>query len=137
MDKYQAVGVHAVIWKSSGKFLVVKRSATIGFMPNYWDLPGGMVELGEDPTVAVSREILEETNLKVNNLQPTFVYSELQKEIRHQIWIVYKGEYLGGDIKLCPEEHSEYKWVTPKDAEALPDKIIFLEAFLKNHSIVR
>lgn len=58
------------------------------------------------------------------------MFSEVQKEIRHQIWIIYECEYKVGEIKLNPEEHSEYKWVSLEEAKSLP-KIIFLTELIK------
>ena len=134
MDKYQKVAVHAYIKKDDGKFLVTKRSLINDFLPNLFDLPGGTVEFGEDPKEALEREIFEETSLKVEVLKPVYLYSEVQKEIRHQIWIIYECRYLGGEIKLNPEEHDEYKWVNFEEVKNLP-KIIFLEELLKSSHI--
>lgn len=33
--------------------------------PEYWTLPGGGIELGEEPALGVRREVLEETGLEV------------------------------------------------------------------------
>jgi len=129
MDKYQKVAVHAFIKRKDGKFLVTKRSPINDFLPNHFDLPGGTVEFGEDPKEALKREIFEETSLSVNISRPIYLYSQVQKE-RHQIWIIYECEYKGGEIKLNPEEHNEYKWVNFDEAKNLP-KIIFLEKFLE------
>ncbi|HCR36409.1 hypothetical protein A2130_02200 [Candidatus Woesebacteria bacterium GWC2_33_12] len=130
MDKYQKVAVHAYIKSDDGKFLVTKRSPINDFLPNFFDIPGGTVEFGEDPKEALKREIFEETGLEVKIERPIYIYSEVQKEERHQIWIIYECEFKGGEIKLNPEEHNEYKWVDSKEAQKLP-KIIFLEELLK------
>ena len=129
MDKYQKVAVHAFIKRKDGKFLVTKRSPINDFLPNLFDLPGGTVEFGEDPDKALEREIFEETSLKVKIDRPVYLYSQVQKE-RHQIWIIYECEYKGGEIKLSPEEHNEYKWVNLEEAKNIPT-IIFLQELLK------
>jgi len=129
MNKYQKVGVQAFIKRDDGKFLVTKRSPTNDFSPNLFDLPGGTVEFGEDPDKALEREIFEETSLKVKIDRPVYLYSQVQKE-RHQVWIIYECEYKGGEIKLNPEEHNEYKWVNLEEAKNIPT-IIFLQELLK------
>ena len=129
MNKYQKVGVQAFIKRDDGKFLVTKRSPINDFLPNHFDLPGGTVEFGEDPKKALKREIFEETSLSVNISRPIYLYSQVQKE-RHQIWIIYECEYKGGEIKLNPEEHNEYKWVNLEEAKNIPT-IIFLQELLK------
>lgn len=131
MDKYQKVAVHAFIKREDGKFLVTKRSPINDFWPNIYDLPGGSVEFGEDPKEALEREIFEETSLKVEIKNPIYICSEIQRDVRHQIWIIYECEFKGGEIKLNPEEHDEYRWVNFDETKDLP-KIIFLEEFLKS-----
>ena len=130
MDKYQKVAVHGFIKREDGKFLVTKRSSVNDFLPNIFDLPGGTVEFGEDPMEALKREISEETGLIVDIDRPIYLYSQVLKEERHQIWIIYECEFKGGEIKLNPEEHNEYKWVNFDEVKSLP-KIIFLEKFLE------
>ncbi|MDQ1618023.1 MAG: 8-oxo-dGTP diphosphatase [Actinomycetota bacterium] len=46
-----------------GRLLVVRRAQEPGL--GRWSVPGGRVEPGEDDTVAVRREVLEETGLHV------------------------------------------------------------------------
>ncbi|WP_329203241.1 NUDIX hydrolase [Streptomyces sp. NBC_01435] len=55
-------GAGGVIRDTAGRFLLVKPSYR-----DYWEVPGGGVELGEDPRQAFQREIEEELGL---NLPP-------------------------------------------------------------------
>lgn len=132
MNKYQKVAVHAFIKRGDGRFLVTKKSPINDFLPNIYDLPGGTVEFGENPKEALGREIFEETSLEVKIKNPIYLYSQVQNDERHQIWIIYECIFKDGEIKLNPEEHSEYKWADSKETESLP-KIIFLEKFLKDY----
>ena len=109
--------VHTLI-TINGKYLVTKRSKEETTFPEYWDIPGGLVDLGELPKDAVIRETMEEVGL---NIIPTKVIHEdsnLDKE-KDLIFIrlVYLCE-LNDDIKnikLQEEEHSEYRLINSLD----------------------
>ena len=64
---YQVVA--AAIQKESGVFLLAKRPKG-GMLPGLWEFPGGKVEVGEDDTTALVREIHEEldTTISVGNM---------------------------------------------------------------------
>lgn len=51
---------------SQGSILLLRRSQAP--YRGHWDLPGGFVELGEDPDEAVRREFLEETGINVRSV---------------------------------------------------------------------
>ncbi|AVK72207.1 NUDIX hydrolase [Cupriavidus necator] len=55
------VGVFATILNGSSKVLCVRRN----YPPYGWTTPGGRLEDGESPEVAVVREVLEETGYQV------------------------------------------------------------------------
>ena len=59
MTKKQIIGVTACIIKDN-KILLLKRSSDENFLPNHFEMPGGEVELGEPPEIALKREIQEE-----------------------------------------------------------------------------
>lgn len=132
-DKFIAVAAHSLIEKD-GKYLITLRSPVNDYMPNTWDTPGGGVHFGEEIVPALAREILEETGLNCEIGHPIFVFSQLSNPSRHQYQIVYKCRYLGGDIKLSPEEHSDFRWVSVDELQDLPDKIHFLAALSKDLS---
>ncbi|MEI8067619.1 MAG: NUDIX hydrolase [Candidatus Shapirobacteria bacterium] len=128
--QYTKVAAHALI-KKDNKYLVTKRPANDDYMPNFWDTPGGTIDFGEKILDALVREIKEETDLTVKVGNIIFCHNHLSGTERHQFELVYQCEYIGGDIKLDPEEHSEFKWVTLEEMESL-QKITFLEELLKS-----
>jgi len=105
--------VHALI-KVNNKYLVTKRSKEESTYPEYWDIPGGLVEIGELPKDALIRETKEEVNLNIIPKVPIHEDSNLDKE-KDTIFIrlVYLSD-LNDDIsniKLDPKEHTEYKFI--------------------------
>jgi mutator protein MutT len=123
--RYVKVATHGLI-KKDNKFLVTHRSAVNDYMSNFWDIPGGTIEFGEKAIDALNREIKEETGLIVNIGKFIFCHDYLSNSERHQFQIVYECEYIDGEVKLDPQEHDDFKWVTLDEMKSLP-KIAFLE----------
>jgi len=98
-----------------------------------WDLPGGRIAVGEFGTSLediLKREVEEElgSDFAYRNNGPVAVFRFLRPEITalgkpevRVFMIGFELQYLGGEITLS-EEHSEYRWTTPREAaELLPD----------------
>ena len=110
-----------------GKYLVTKRSKEENPYPEYWDIPGGMVEYGELPRDGAIRETFEEVGLKIIPTKVIHEDSELDKaKDKIYIRLVYLCE-LDDDIKnikLDEEEHSEYRLISSiedlKDEKVIP-----------------
>lgn len=105
--------VHTLI-NIDGKYLVTKRSENESTYPNYWDIPGGLVEYGELPKDAIIRETNEEVNLNIIPTKVSHEDSNLDKE-KDLIFIrlVYLCELNDNikNIKLDEEEHCEYRLI--------------------------
>ena len=93
------VGVGAVIFRGE-EVLLVRR----GQEParGDWSLPGGLVELGETLTAALTREIAEETGLTVRPLGICAVLPRIFPDAAgriayHYVLIDYLCEYLEGE----------------------------------------
>ncbi|MGC9118402.1 MAG: NUDIX hydrolase [Thermoproteus sp.] len=73
--EHPLVGVGAVVFKD-GRILLIRRGAPPG--RGKWSIPGGLIELGESPEEAVSRELFEETGLRgaVKGLFGVYQYVE-------------------------------------------------------------
>ena len=96
----------ALVFDASGQFLCLTRSDSHPTLAGNYDLPGGMVEAGEEPGEAIVREIFEETQLKVEPDQcevvyavtqflhdrsfPTLLYKVLLKEVAPEITLSYE-----------------------------------------------
>ena len=106
--------VHTLI-NVDGKYLVTKRSKSETTYPEYWDIPGGLVDVGELPRNAVIRETKEEVNL---NIIPTQVIHEDSNYDKAKDMIFIRLVYLCNlkddfnNILLDKEEHSEYRLIS-------------------------
>lgn len=105
--------VHVLI-KTKNGYLVTKRSKTETTYKEYWDIPGGLVDVGEMPRKAAIRETREEVGLDIT---PTRVIHEDSNLDKSKDLIFIRLVYLCklnskiDDIKLQEEEHSEYKFI--------------------------
>ena len=109
--------VHTLI-SVNNKYLVIKISKEEKTFPEYWDIPGGLVEYGELPKDAVIRETKEEVGLNIFHTKVIHEDSNYDKE-KDMIFIrlVYLCK-LHDDINniiLQNEEHSEYKLIETLD----------------------
>jgi len=121
-------GVGIVVLNKANKVFVAKR---IDNAKNFWQMPQGGVDEGEDYLTAAYRELEEETSIK--NVE---IISELDGLItynlpEHLLGIIWKGKYkgqsqkwflmryLGEDnqinIKTKKPEFLEWKWVDLKE----------------------
>lgn len=99
-----------IIFNSDGRLLVLRRHDNDEHRPGLWDLPGGQVNLGEDPQKGAVREAKEETGLLIMNLRPIHVASRIHGNCQ-VIKTVFLSETYTGEIKLSTE-HSDARWLT-------------------------
>ena len=129
--------VHALIEKD-GKYLVTKRSDEESTFAGYWDIPGGLVEIGELPKNAVIRETKEEVNLTINPMNVIHEDSNLDT-VKDLIFIrlVYVSKLIDDieNIKLDELEHSEYKFISSLDELNDEDICPFLIEVFKSQNI--
>ena len=127
-------GVGIVVLNKDNKVLVAKR---IDNQKNFWQMPQGGVEVGEDYLTAAYRELEEETSIKSVNLIKELdglISYLLPKNLLGLIWKgKYRGQeqkwfvmrFLGKDneinIKTKNPEFCEWKWI---DLEKITDLVV-------------
>lgn len=141
---------HALV-KIDDKYLLIKRTkikrGKPNSLPEYWDIPGGMVEEGETPSIAAIRETKEEVNLDVRIgtvLHEDSNYDEEKGTVFTRI--VYQAELLDGQdekqIVLQEDEHSEYRLVNDinevdKPVDYLYDTIEHANAYNSGNKVMK
>ncbi len=116
MEKFQKIVVTGFVC-SQNKTLILKRSSKEKFIPEYWELPGGKVNFGEDPSLGLNREYQEEAGLRITVGEPFRTFSYVSSDgNRHTVEIVYKCSAEKRDITISGA-HSEYAWIMLEDIQ--------------------
>lgn len=107
--------VRILIFNPRGELLLTKSHKWNG----KYVIPGGHIELGESAIEAAQREIREETNLEIRDLEflswQEFIYDEQFWKPRHFVFLNFTAKMDGGDIVLN-DEAEEFIWINPQKA---------------------
>ncbi len=101
------------IVKHDGKILIQKRKPT-GVWANLWEFPGGRLEPGETPEIALVREYQEETELAVGNLKKITTVQHSYTIYRVTLHC-YFCSLLDGRYEPVLHGAQEYRWVESKE----------------------
>lgn len=119
--------VGALVFNQAGKIFLM----TSHKLQGQYGLAGGHIEMGETAKVALRREMKEETNLDVFDIQFLMVqeciFSEEFYEKKHFIFLDYVCKTDDTEVILDKNEGTEYLWVTIDQALELP-----LSSFTRN-----
>jgi 8-oxo-dGTP diphosphatase len=131
-NKLTRIAQKVILLRKDGKILTIRRSITAPTRPLQWDLPGGMLDFGEDPKVGIIREIREETGLKVNELSLFDTSSKILDSGEFRVVICYTAFTTKAKVVLS-YEHDDLKWVTPQEflrIKASPTHKKFVRRFI-------
>lgn len=107
-----------VVVAKEGQVLMVRR-AEDDYLGGSFELPGGGIEAGETFAESVTREVLEETGLRVNRIVgmfPGFEYSTPAKPKVRQFNFLVETE--NSDVRIS-SEHDSYRWIEQGDIGTL------------------
>lgn len=90
-----SVSAACVVTNNEGDILLIQRADN-----SQWQIPGGVVELGETPIEAAVRETQEESGITPSNLVLTGVYTNLKRGIFAH---VFRGDAISGTPTLSDE----------------------------------
>src|SRR5947209_4835658 len=106
------IGVFALIFNHEQQILLGHRRDI-----DWWNLPGGGMEVGETVDEAICREVREETGLEVKVEQLVGVYSKPQKQ---EVVLTFLCQIVGGTLQST-EETRESRYFAP---EVLPENTL-------------
>jgi 8-oxo-dGTP diphosphatase len=102
-----------------GRVLLGRRTSTTRFA-GMWDAFGGHLVPCEEPATALARELEEELGIRISRPRFLGIYEDVDptsKELfRHYLFFVTRWN---GEPRIVNEEHSEIRWFTAQEADAL------------------
>ena len=115
----------------SGEPVIFATQRGYGEFQGGWEFPGGKIEVGESPQVALRREIIEEldTEITIGELVDTVEYDYPNF---HLSMDCFWCEVLSGNLIL--KEHEDARWLLKEqldDVEWLPADITLVEKIKK------
>ncbi len=113
------VTVGPLIFNKDGKLFLMQSPK----WHNKWVIPGGKIELGETMEHATKREIKEETNLDLEDIQFLTVLENIFDPVfikkKHFIHLNFTAKAKNPNAVILNDEATAYKWVTLKEAETM------------------
>jgi len=119
MQPKKMIGVKVVVKSSDGKALVVKPT----YKPT-WQLPGGVVEAGENPKAAAKRELQEETGIVCSETELKLVdlVFRADQDVLLLLYALLPTQDSEQNIIVQAAELETYEWIAPQDVPArLPE----------------
>ncbi len=110
------IAVKAFIVKDN-KLFIVKRSKKDVQSPSVWELPGGRLELGEDPFLGLMREIREETGMQIQVHNPLSVRHFERSDGQVITMIVFLCTTSDNEIIRLSKEHTNFEWTQISNCE--------------------
>ena len=90
------------------------------FEPDTWTLPGGKQEYDETILECAIREVKEETNLDIEDLEVYGADDDIQPN-KHFVTLYVKALKYSGELKIMePDKQDKWEWY---DLDELPDNL--------------
>lgn len=103
-----AIAVKACIIEN-GQILLIQRRSTDVHKPNTWDIPGGRLDLDEDPYLGLKRETLEEVGMEIDIQLPVDVHWFTRDDGQQITMLIFSCAPLNAEVRLSPE-HQAFTW---------------------------
>lgn len=113
----KTVEVVAAVIIENGKILCTQRNLSkLEYISYKWEFPGGKVEAGETQEEALKREIIEELDLEIFDLEKFVTVDHTYPDFRI-IMHSYKAHCNNKEPHL--KEHVDYKWLSKEELDIL------------------
>ncbi|MGW5689360.1 NUDIX hydrolase [Nonomuraea sp. NPDC003754] len=123
-----SVSVAGVIIDDLGRALLIQRRDN-----GHWEAPGGVLELDEDITTGLVREVEEETGILVDPVALTGVYKNMARGV---VALVFRCKAIGGQLAKTKEAQA-FRWVDADEVRVLASEafaVRVLDAMEHDHA---
>lgn len=104
----------AILSNASGRVLIARRKLHKA-QGGYWEFPGGKLEPGETVEVCLQRELLEELNLSICDLQPFGSHEHDYGTVQIRL-MACRARIAGDDAaEIRLTDHDAYHWATIRE----------------------
>lgn len=114
-NKITKVSVGVMIWKDD-KILLMRRQESIG--AGDYALPGGKLDYMESFEDCVRREVLEETGIKIKNIEFVNVSNSKFFDL-HFVLLGFQAEWESGEARIMEPDKCDY--IGWHDVDSLPE----------------
>ncbi|MDZ7744560.1 MAG: NUDIX domain-containing protein [Candidatus Saccharibacteria bacterium] len=126
LDSSQPYAASYVLLNKNGKNAFVLRGEGCGWMSGYYGLPSGKIDKNESATVAATREVEEEVDVKIKQekLRHVLTMHRHEKNDKYPEWVdfYFEADEWEGDVRNSePHMHDELAWFS---SDELPENII-------------
>jgi 8-oxo-dGTP diphosphatase len=115
MDNFR-IAVKSFILNDKNEVLLIKRRDKDVHKPGAWEIPGGRLEIGENPFDGLKRETKEEVGLDIEIKNPIKVNHFVRDDGQKITMLVFLCRPLSDNIVLS-EEHTEFVWLSLNEAK--------------------
>lgn len=115
MSEYPELVTGALILNENDEIFLMKSPK----WENKWIVPGGHVENGETMEECVVREVKEETNLDIRDVEFLTVLEGIPESFERDVHFIFLNFICRAEnqtVKLDDREGTEYRWVEPEEA---------------------
>lgn len=108
MKKF-GIAVKAFIADEKGRLLIIRRHPK-DVHAAIWEIPGGRLELAEDPHSGLKREVKEEAGIDIEIIRPLNVQHFTREDGQVITMLIFLCKPLSKAVKLSAE-HTAYDWM--------------------------
>lgn len=108
MDNFRIAAKSFII--KDGNLLIIKRRSNDVQKPGIWEIPGGRLELGEDPREGLKREVMEEVGIDIDISHPLNIRHFTREDGQIVTLLIFSSKAISDKIILS-EEHSNFEWI--------------------------